>query len=97
MHVFHQDRENAEREAMAVDGKRVKVTITAYIDLNRENYKYSGPGSTQLSSEKLNKLTPTDMLEIERTNLTEGEYGLNDLCDDVDIENDVTMELVDSE
>jgi hypothetical protein len=75
---------------------KVKVTVEVTLDVFRSSYKYNSETDSNRTDEELAALTNTQIMELERQSLIDGDLGLDDLLlsGDVDIEDGVKWELI---
>ena len=63
---------------------RARVTVVLEFDLDSKNYRYDSANDRDLSEDEIKALTPEQMLEMEKNNLVDGIYGIDELLDDLD-------------
>jgi hypothetical protein len=79
-----------------VADKRIKLTIVAYMDFNKENYRYNTDGEKRHDAD-FEKFTVEDAIEYEKAMLNEDVIDLSEIVNNADIDDDdIKWEAVDA-
>jgi hypothetical protein len=76
--------------------RKARVTITHEYELRRTSYRYTAEGERR-TDEELAALTPEEMVQEEHQNLIDGTYGIEELLDELNYEDDVKFEVLPEE